>query len=639
MLQPSVPLQPKNPDRPLRIIVIGRISTVHQREESIEASFEYVDKYLREIYPGEIEVKYLGEQASGMLVDRATIREAEDLIGQGDWDVVIAEDLSRIFRNPRHQYNFVQDAVDAETRVICIGDNLDTADDNWETMMGAATLRHGLTVPDTRRRVRRTATYAFHRGGMVQKVRFGYRKLSKEETASGHFGPVGLVIAKRPECTPIIQEVRTRVMRGDAYSSIAAWLNDDGIDPPPYANNGRWSDRIVVDLLRDPILHGQRTFRRKKYELIYATGKHRRLNNPEPETECYPELAHLTAEEHQTLLDCMDRRSERYRHKTGRKHPLHGRPRSRTIWPAQHVRCATCGGLFHRYNKDSLKCCNSRKQSVSPCWNHVQVDCSLARKKVLTWLVDFSKDYPKLRAELTESVVAEPRRRNARFHRETQSLVRDIDKLERQSENLADAVAQGGRLDILLERLESVNEELVSARRLLSKRETEAIERGDLSTREALGNDLDSAIVTLAERSFEFGPLMRHIFAEFLIQPVQALDSGQVRPMAKLSIDLSIWSEEGELGADRLSLFHQKLALFNPPVYIVQMDDCVKLRLQDPSKSLRRIAADLGINYMTVKRALGYHRRMQAEGLSTPYRELEERPNNASRWAGSREQA
>ena len=43
--------------------------------------FEYVAKYLREIYPGEIEVKYLGERASGMLVDRATIREhagAED---------------------------------------------------------------------------------------------------------------------------------------------------------------------------------------------------------------------------------------------------------------------------------------------------------------------------------------------------------------------------------------------------------------------------------------------------------------------------------------------------------------------------------------------------------------------------------
>jgi len=233
MLQPSSPLRPKDPGGPLRVIIIGRISTVHQQEESIEASYQYVEEYLRQIYHGPLEIKHLGERASGMLAERATMREAEDLIATGQWDVVIAEDLSRIFRNPRHQYNFVQDVVDSDTRLICIADNLDTASENWETMMGAATLRHGLTVPDTRRRVRRTATYAFHRGGMVQKVRYGYRKLTREEADSGHFGPKGLALAKRPECTPVIRAMRDRVLRGDAYRSVADWLNDEGIEAPP----------------------------------------------------------------------------------------------------------------------------------------------------------------------------------------------------------------------------------------------------------------------------------------------------------------------------------------------------------------------------------------------------------------------
>src|SRR5262249_8846537 len=94
----------------------------------------------------------------------------------------------RLYRNPRYQYAFVQNAVDQDVRVICIGDNLDTADDNWEVSLGAAALRHGLYVPDTRRRVRRTATHAFHRGGMVQRVRYGYRKLTSEEAQSGQHG-------------------------------------------------------------------------------------------------------------------------------------------------------------------------------------------------------------------------------------------------------------------------------------------------------------------------------------------------------------------------------------------------------------------------------------------------------------------
>ena len=76
--------------------------------------------------------------------------------------------------------------------MICIGDNLDTSDENWEITMGAAALRHGLHIPDTRRRVGRTTTHSFHRGGMVQKIRYGYRKLAhKEEADSGQFGPKG----------------------------------------------------------------------------------------------------------------------------------------------------------------------------------------------------------------------------------------------------------------------------------------------------------------------------------------------------------------------------------------------------------------------------------------------------------------
>ena len=161
----ALAFKPKNVNGVLRVLIIGRISTEHQNIENIDASYRYVEDYLQQVHAGPKEIRHLGERASGMLAERDTIREACDLIETGEWDLVIAEDLSRIFRNPRHQYNFVQDAVDAQTRLICIADNLDTADDNWELMLGAATLRHGLMVSDTRRRVRRTATHSFHNGG------------------------------------------------------------------------------------------------------------------------------------------------------------------------------------------------------------------------------------------------------------------------------------------------------------------------------------------------------------------------------------------------------------------------------------------------------------------------------------------
>ena len=80
---------------------------------------------------------------------------------------------------------------------------------------------------------------------MVQKIRYGYRRLSADEAALPSSVPRIFRIARRPECTPIIREMMDRIMRGDPYASVADWLDAEGIEPGPYvkADAGRpgWS--------------------------------------------------------------------------------------------------------------------------------------------------------------------------------------------------------------------------------------------------------------------------------------------------------------------------------------------------------------------------------------------------------------
>src|SRR5262245_2376063 len=143
---------------------------------------------------------------------------------------------------------------------------------------------------------------------MVQKIRYGYRKLSKEEAESGEFGPRGLRIAKVPECTPWIREMRRRVMAGESYEAVAQWLEEERVDPGPYVTSGRWTGRLVKELLSDPILRGERTFGDAPSQTLYRTGKKKRQRNPNPpEVEHHPELAHLTKQEHLELLQVMAR--------------------------------------------------------------------------------------------------------------------------------------------------------------------------------------------------------------------------------------------------------------------------------------------------------------------------------------------
>src|SRR5262249_25803743 len=159
--------------------------------------------------------------------------------------------------NPRLQYAFVQDMVDQQTRFISIADNIDTGTDDWETTLMVASVRHGLAVPDARRRVRRTATQSFREGGMVLRVKFGYRKLGKDEPKT-----VPLREAKVPEATPIFHEIRRRLMAGELPVQVMNWLNRAGISPGPKVKSGKWTVAILKNALCDPKLHGTRLFRR-----------------------------------------------------------------------------------------------------------------------------------------------------------------------------------------------------------------------------------------------------------------------------------------------------------------------------------------------------------------------------------------
>lgn len=637
MRQLSVPLRPKNPEGPLQVLIIGRISTEYQNEENIEASYRFVNDYLSQVYGGPLCVKQLGEQASGMLTDRASIREAEELIAAGGIDLVIAEDLSRIYRNPRHQYDFVQNAVDSGTRVICVGDHLDTADENWEVVMGAASLRHGLHIPDTRRRVRRTALHAFRKGGMVTKVKFGYRKLTKEEAESGRFGPEGLMIAKVSDDTPTIRAMKDCYMRGSSYEAIAQWLNTERIPPGRYVESRKWTGGLVKDLLTDPILSGRRTFRKTICEPIYRTGKHRQRKNPDPESEVYPELAHFTVEEQEELLEAIaERTRELLRSRSFRRGPQskrHNVPRSRSIWPGQAARCAVCGGLMYYMGK-YLKCENALHGGSRSCWNHVQISAQLTREHTLDWLLQFLERFPSFRPTLVDSAWKELQRLSHQREKLRKDPAQQTEKLEKQAANLAQAIAEGGRLEALLDELKRVNESLQKAREKMANSAGEEAQSKLRLSRAQVEAQWKGALTTVSQTSFEFANLMRLVFPEFVVQPVQALDVPLVRARGKLMFwpsGLSDLSAEAESPAEEICLI---LDLFDPPAHIRHMQRCLAAKQENPKLSLKKIAAALGINHMTVKRAFDYSRLMESEGISDPYREIHECPQQASRWSG-----
>jgi hypothetical protein len=384
---------------------------------------------------------------------------------------------------------------------------------------------------------------------------------------------------------------------------------------------------VVKSLLRDPILSGQRTFRDISHRPVHKTGKSRRRRNEAgPEKKQYSELAHISPEEQAELWAFMDARKAGHNQPSGRDSPLWNKSRSRSLWPNQHATCI-CGAPMHGCGK-FLKCKNALPGGPRTCWNHVHVYYPFIRSKVLDWVCDVVEAHPGFRDVLVQSAWQELERTRRRRDTSGDRLDKQIAELEKQAAALAKGIRMGGELKALHAELAKVEKELNDTREQKSRVSEQNQLVGGFTSLEQVAARLDEALERLAEISLDFADLMRRLIPEFVIQPVQALDCPLIRPRGKLTMRLDSWAK-GMAPPPPVSV---SLDLFEPPVHIRYMAACVAAKKANPVATLREIASQLGINYMTVKRALSYAQLMEKEGVTDPYKEIHTKPECASRW-------
>lgn len=625
-------LIPKHPDG-CHVLSLGRVSTEEQDVNNIEAGHTYGEQCLHGITDAPQIVRRLGEQSSGMIVDRPTMNEAYDLIESGWVDVVVMEDVSKSFRNPRWILAFVQDCVDLGVRVIAPGDNLDTWEDNWEVNLGAAALRHGLHIPDTRRRVRRTATQSFHKGGMVQKVRFGYEKLTPEEAKSRSDHPDDLLIAKLPKWTPTILKMRDLIVNDGMHGQgVANWLNDHNIPTGPYVQSDKWTGRLVLDLCREPILAGHRSFRKTIYQPIFKTGKHRRDKNANPEEKDWEVLAHMTQDEWDKLQRALDALKPRQDQKRGADHSRFGVRRCDSFVPYQHARCGICKSFLDVAGAGAMKCRHARSHA-SDCWNHVHLNIDRTRVELVNLLLSRIAENQDAWQVMMDAAWTQFEAAQSRSNQSLNDIDREIKRLEKESGRIAKAIRAGLSLESIKLESQTIQRELKEANRKRKKALNKANGNAANSTREQFDIDPKATLILLSRTSYEFAEFLRRIIPRFDIQPIQQIDSGLVRPRCIVTVDPGRLLNAGnELDTSAAQTY--QIDVFDPPAHILLLPDVLRIKSENPNWGYVRIARALGdeSKRMTIKRALAYKRLMDDEGLTEPYRILTEKPEHASRW-------
>jgi len=616
MFQPVSKIVPKSSTGVTYAIAIGRISTIHQDMASVDAAYEADLRVLQAVAPGEINIHRCADRASGWVVRRKSMRVVEDLIRSGHIDVVVMQDLGRAFRNPAYQLRLAQMCKDHRTRLICPGDALDTSSENWEINLQSAALRHGIMVPETRRRVRTKATYDFHNGGMVIKVPAFYRKLTKEEAESND----GVRIARIPDYDAIMREIRTRIVElGHSGEQVATWLRKERIPTGPYAKNG-WTGQLVRSVLRNPILYGRRTFRRVKHEIIYETGDHRRELNPTPEVEDVPSLAFMTFEEWMDLQEALDRLGDRGR----APHP--GRKnvgRRQTYFPGQHLVCSCCGQFMYWCGRD-LKCQNAYPGRPQSCWNRLLVDGELLRQRLLPMLLGEVRKRPACYESLLEAVWTTFER--ALNEKDAEELHRehDLNNLEGWIRQVTALLRKAPESESLLNELVTAEAKLRALRAETPSHDARIPQETKFVSRESVAEDLEEALLYLSRTSYDLGTLLRENLPDLKVVPVMAVGSEQIRPRIKWHLPAD--PDSGEPAVELV------LDAFEYSLPIRYARDCERLKGEHPDWSLNRIGQELGITKKSAGEALKYAAVLREHGVEDPFVEVTERPAKAARW-------
>jgi site-specific DNA recombinase len=621
-LQP--PLSPRDGDT-IWVLGIARISGPNQDVLSLADQEALYRRWLDEhIGPGYHLVMIAG-RGSGEILDREESRRARASVESSRFDLVIAEDLGRIFRRV-HAQLFCELCEDYGTRLIALNDQVDTAHDNWRVLAGFANMRHEMYNADTAKRIRRTQRNRFEGGGLVQTVVFGYVKPEGTKTDAQ--------LQKDPAAEPIYEEIFRLLEGGAGYSEVADMLNARGVKPGPYVRTPQWNCSVVSRLIHNPILKGVRVRGKKESKRVNETGRRKSVDaapGARLERHC-PHLAFIDALRYDRLIAELDERNARFRRKgvngiDSRKNV----PKKKTVWPGQHIDCGVCGRPFFyggHGQKDHLMC---RGAHDYRCWNSITVDGPSASAKLMVAIHAAIAGLPDFDPVLMQLLGAEVLEQQGDSGRKQSDLAKRLATAEREIKNLMAVFKAGATGDSLIEELACLEKEKVRIAWEQQQLARASKAPTEVPTVAEVKGMAEKAFGDLAVTSQEFGRILRGLIPRIVVFPYRLCDGGH--PVLRARFTLSLASLLPSVpGLDRLASALRcplEVDLFDPP-----QREGYRLRVLESTAcglKQRDIAGALGITQPAVQDAMALARCMEELGIDDPYMPLAEPPDDYNR--------
>ncbi|TWU09751.1 recombinase family protein [Allorhodopirellula heiligendammensis] len=606
----------------LKVLTIERISTEHQDERALDDQRAKSKRLVSDHYDGEIDWKSIASRGSGEVIDRDSYREMEDLIDSGWPDLIVVEDLGRICRR-LDALRICELCEDFETRLIAINDHVDTFKSDWKTSAMFSTLHHERHNQDTSDRIKRTFRNRFSEGSILVVLPYGYVRAEGAKTDND--------LSKDPDAEKVYNRWFEMLDDGASYSEVADWLNDQGVPTGPGCRLNTWSTAMVSRITHNTILKGSRRWNRRVSKRNNRTGKRRSVTAAEKDhlTRHCEHLAFIEPIRYDRILRKIDRKNAKYRRgKQHAKDKREGMPRSRTVWPGQSMYCGICGRVLYygaHGQPQNLMCKGAIEYK---CWNGASANGRDTSRRICESVIELVKELPEFDEVLMNEVRNQVQQLNENAGGRLQEIRRDLDRVEREIDNVLNFIRSGSGsrlLKVELNRLENRQADLADELRSLQDSSQSNIVVPSV-------DDIRSRAIDIFKSSLpdpQFGRLMNQFIEDLVVLPVQLIDGGKVGLRATFTVNL-LSLIEGEPLSKMLDVdvmkHHRTVDLFEVPQRVKFMAEVArqsKLNGESgPELTEREIAERLKITQPAVQRAKRLYREMRQRGLDDPYQVL-----------------
>jgi len=355
----------------LRIASYARVSYDEDKEryESIINQKNIIRDYAEEHFRNYEITEFEDDNYSGYKFDRPDFTRMKQQVLDGNIDIVIAKDLSRIGRHNAKTLLFIEEMEQLDVTVIAINDDLDTSQNNNNDIVGIKTWYNELYVKDISRKIRSTVENKSKNGTWITNVPYGYvmmdyqnREYKVDESAA-----------------EVVRDIYEMYVNGSGYKKIAKKLTEDKV-PTPKARlkqlmeeqgktydgevGEEWNTVSVSHILENDFYIG--TLRTNKYTRKGINGIDKKL--PEEENYVFQDF-------HEPILtpELFDKAQETHKSRTNEKTHYRGKKKYANDYTGL-MRCGDCGApMFSISNgkrKPAYYCGGYHNHGKAVCTSH-----------------------------------------------------------------------------------------------------------------------------------------------------------------------------------------------------------------------------------------------------------------------------